>query len=127
MESHFIPYSEALALKELGFDEECFAYYDVDEGYSTGHAFCYSDMTNQPEKGCLAPLYQQAFRWLLKKHNLYGVIIPTITMCWTFKTMIVIENMIEVPPYKLVDGTDYNTYEESEVACLRKLIEILKS
>ena len=28
MEKDFIPYEEALALKELGFDEPCLAFYD---------------------------------------------------------------------------------------------------
>jgi hypothetical protein len=29
MEKDFVPYEEALALKELGFDEPCFAVYCV--------------------------------------------------------------------------------------------------
>jgi hypothetical protein len=29
MENEFIPYEQALALKELGFDEPCLAYYDM--------------------------------------------------------------------------------------------------
>lgn len=102
MENEFVKYEQALALKELGFNEPSF-------GYPT------------------APLYQQAFRWLLKKHNLYGVIIPTITMHWTFKTMTVVDGMIEVPPYSYVHNTDYETFEEAELECLKKLIEILKN
>tara|TARA_R110000868_G_scaffold351170_1_gene612465 strand:+ start:1243 stop:1572 length:330 start_codon:yes stop_codon:yes gene_type:complete len=65
-------------------------------------------------------------RWLLKHHNLYGVIIPTETMNWTFKTMTVVEGIVEVPPYKHVDSNDYGTPEEAELACLIKLIEICR-
>ena len=74
----------------------------------------------------IAPTFAQAFKWLLKKHSLYTVIIPTVTMHWTFKTMTVLESIIEVPPYKHVDANDYGTYEETEIACLKKLIEIAK-
>ncbi len=30
MNKEFIPYEQALALKELGFDEPCFGYYVID-------------------------------------------------------------------------------------------------
>ena len=29
MNKEFIPYEQALALKELGFDEPCFGYYNI--------------------------------------------------------------------------------------------------
>jgi hypothetical protein len=34
--------------------------------------------------------------------------------------------MVEVPPYNHVHAIDYSTYEEAELACLKKLIEIVK-
>ena len=73
MEKEFVPYKEAVALKELGFDEECFGYYDIDKGYTNGYAFCYSDVKSQLKNGCSAPLYQQAFRWLHEKLNMKGI------------------------------------------------------
>jgi len=127
MEKEFVSYEIALALKELGFDEPCFGYYDIDKGYSNGYAFCYSDVKSQFKNGCSAPLYQQVFRWFLKKHNLYAVIIPTITMYWTFVTMTVVEDMVEVPPYNNVKAYDYSIKEEAELACLLKLIELVKN
>lgn len=33
MEDEFIPYAEALALKELGFDKKCFGCYEKDIEY----------------------------------------------------------------------------------------------
>ena len=36
MEKEFVPYTEALELKELGFDEPCFAYYLTSEIERTG-------------------------------------------------------------------------------------------
>jgi hypothetical protein len=32
MEKHFVTYNQALALKELGFDEPCFGAYDTHQG-----------------------------------------------------------------------------------------------
>jgi len=121
MNKEFVPYAEALALKELGFDEPWFSVYEKQkinwlDGTYQNH-LNWKDVVS-------APLYQQAFRWLLKTHNLYAVLIPTITMHWTFKTMTFIEEPVEVPPYKHVEAIDYSTYEEAELACLRKLIEL---
>ena len=122
MNKEFIPYEQALALKELGFDEPCQGYYDVDKGYSIGYAFCYSDRELQPENGCLAPLYQQAFRWFREKYDLIGLVeggydngknIFTYVIWDKFK-----DNSIDVY---------YQTYEEAELACLIKLIEIVNS
>lgn len=67
-----------------------------------------------------------AFRWFREKHNLYVVIIPTVTMYWTFKTMTIVEGIVEVPPYNHVDGNDYPTYEEAELEGIKYLISILK-
>jgi hypothetical protein len=47
-------------------------------------------------------------------------------MYWTFKTMTVVEGIVEVPPYNHVDGNDYPTYEEAELEGIKYLISILK-
>ena len=126
MKEQFVPYELALKLKELGFNEECFGYYDCTS--LENPELVLIKITNRDFMfGCAAPLWQQAFDWLLKEHNLYGVIIPTITMCWTFKTMTVVEYIVEVPPYNHVDGTDYSTIEEAHKACLEKLIELVET
>jgi hypothetical protein len=70
MEKEFIPYEQALALKELGFDEPCFGCYfhnnkDVVEYNPDGIPLNHNNRNSRIS----APLYQQAFRWLLKKIN----------------------------------------------------------
>jgi hypothetical protein len=47
-------------------------------------------------------------------------------MAWTFKTMTVVQGMVEVPPYNHVGAYDYSSREEAELDCLKKLIEIVK-
>ena len=63
----FIPYEQALALKELGFDEPCFGIY-----YNKTREFVLGKIVNEYtlEVRTWAPLYQQAFRWLYQKLNI---------------------------------------------------------
>lgn len=63
MYNQFVPYDIAIELKNIGFNEPCFAYYNsVDKqlGYCYPHAW----HTNKEEKRFpTAPLYQQVFHW----------------------------------------------------------------
>ena len=127
MEKEFVRYDEALALKELGFDEPCFGYYiggdwDHDE----------YDMTLQfkidlskgnyllDDKKCTAPTFSQAFRFFREKYNLKGYISPVEYLDDTADTYhwCVYD--------KCNSGYDQLTYEEAELECLKKLIEIVK-
>lgn len=64
MEHLFVSYNIALALKEKGFDEECFAWYvSKDYGLEIG-AVVKSDMLRD---AVIAPTYQQAIVWLFPK------------------------------------------------------------
>lgn len=69
MEKEFIPYEQALALKELGFDEDCLGYY-TKEGMILGSSFALCG------KICNIILYQQAFRWLREVHSIDIIIQP---------------------------------------------------
>ena len=75
MNKEFIPYEEAIALKELGFDEPCSAFYKIEDSelyYDTifqSQTVKFRNNTGLNTYGDLkekisAPLYQQAFRWL---------------------------------------------------------------
>lgn len=72
----FIPYEQALALKELGFDEPCFAIY-----YNKTREFVLGKIVNEYtlEVRTWAPLYQQAFRWLYQKLNIEKDTMPLYT------------------------------------------------
>jgi len=114
MNKEFVPYAEALALKELGFDEPWFSVYEKQkinwlDGTYQNH-LNWKDVVS-------APLYQQAFRWFREKYGLY----PQIEFNAYYQIWLV----------KLcnVDGTwsavaSKKSYEEAELACLRKLIEL---
>jgi len=128
IEREFIPYDRALALKELGFDEPCLAFYNGKFLESTDYNFD-NDTSKDIGLCIVAPLYQQVFRWFREKYNL---------QCW-------VETTGSKRYSCRYDGNDdtgkrwvgylrddlgnilfYNTYEEAELACLKKLIEIVK-
>jgi hypothetical protein len=121
MEKEFIPYEQALALKELGFVEKCYRGYDKNQilFYSqqdSGHLLNYSVGMNVS-----APLYQQAFRWFRDKYNIDGFIrIEPLNEKYGF----VIYNR-EKDNFKEF-STDYTKTEDAELSCLIKLIEIVK-
>ena len=117
MEKEFVPYELALELKQLGFDEPCFAYYD------TGIFTFWYHSEQQPDLvlNCTAPLYQQAFRWLREKHNLHALIMPKTTPSNT--------TVYYIYKGKFEENWDncFEVYEEAELACLKKLIEVVKN
>ena len=113
MNKEFIPYEQALELKELGFDEPCFCYWYTQQGSFPsirGKDIQFNGWKNYPDSNTVAPLYQQAFRWFREKHNLkdkYGVF-PHHTIMFNY----------------IIGG---GKEEEAELACLKKLIEIVKN
>lgn len=124
MEKEFVPYKEALALKELGFDEVCHGQYDNGSEYKfIGMKFRNSDSKNSVI--CALPLWQQAFRWFREKQDLQSHISPKLSYPDGFITGIEYY-------YSVLDSKgDYSddgvySYEEAQLACLRKLIKIVK-
>ena len=130
MEKQFIPYELALELKELGFNEGVLAQYRVDGYLCWGKDDCSlgSDISDEdyknncfPEFGCRAPLWQQAFRFFREKYGLHYIICKNIQMDgYGYREVILIPYMEEN------ENTIFKTYEEAEVECLVKLIEIAK-
>jgi len=118
MNKEFIPYEEALKLKELGFDKCCLGYY---VGGVLGQFKPASFYEISEDEIVKAPLYQQAFRWFREKYQLdYWV-----RAWWEYdRTMFIgYETLVEKEEHC---GT-YRTYEQAELACLKKLIEIVKN
>jgi hypothetical protein len=131
MNKEFVPYEEALALKELRFDEPCFGYYLEDgtwvpASYSI-ESTVYPSNSDLLSEWCSAPLYQQAFRWFRENHFLNYKIFRDggywICVVNSFKDEDYSSPEDKANTYGL--GV-FDTYPEAELACLRKLIEIVK-
>jgi hypothetical protein len=122
MEKEFVPYEQSLELKELGFDEPCLGFYNKEDRPNLGYCTnSFQDDTTLEIK-CTAPLYQQAFRWFREKYKLSGTphYFTNGFYCYTINDM---KN--NKKSNRLF--TEFETYEEAELACLRKLIEIIKN
>jgi len=123
IDKEFVPYQEALELNELGFDYQCVNYYSH---YGNGQVHLNNlvlcskiGVETNNDKGILAPLYQQAFRWFREKYNLHNGIYPYYD-----------EYEFQIKDFRVPTNTPINSglmkYEEAELACLKKLIDIVK-
>jgi len=122
MNREFVPYEIAVELKGLGFDEPSFAWFGPTGKFNDW------DTTDT-----IAPLYQQAFRWFREKYSWQHSIDPTSDQhnfelgynywIWNNKTG---EEYHTMPKNRPTGDWEYETYEEAELACLEKLIEIVK-
>ncbi len=125
MDKEFVPHEQSLELRKLEFSELCLGFYVGKDK----EVFMSSNDFNAPfqfrldsKTTFVAPTFSQAFRWFRKTHNLIGLVeggydngknIFTYTIWDDFK-----------------DDTHYDyfsTPEEAELACLVKLIEIVKN
>ena len=106
MNKEFIPYEQALELKELGFAIDRL---NVLRYYSASGTLYEFNMN----EFIIAPLYQQAFRWFREKHDLHhfierdGCVFNAVCQLYLVRVC--------------------KTYEEAELACLKKLIKTVKN
>lgn len=124
MTKEFIPYEQALTLKELGFDEPCFGYYNNLGNYIEDYEKTNSDC-NKPGmhgKYCTAPLYSQTFRFL-RESGFDFSIFEKYKDLGKFYGGYIRKSDSE---FGKSFGSNFKTYEEAEQACLNKLIEIVK-
>jgi len=135
MEEHFVNYNQALALKELGFDEPCFGAYRS-HSHFIGHLdiqYCTTNNLKQYEwlLHTLAPLKSQVFKWFRDEYNIQGYIYPLTVQgykngriftnyIYTIKDLY--NDIIESNPV----NEEFENYEEAESACIDRLISILK-
>jgi len=128
MKNEFVPHEQALALKELGFDEPCFGYYYTTNGKDWKFAekaefYRLDDEMNIGGKfSLLAPTYSQSFRSFREKYGLISYIHPLALLQDTKKWCYEITNFES----SWDEDSDLHTLEEAELACLIKLIEIVK-
>jgi len=129
MEKEFIPYEQALALKELGFDEPCLGYYvgkDREVYISNETISAPFQFRLESKTTFVAPLYQQAFSFFREKYSLVCIITfdDDVKGKWFGNLYGHYETHGK---YDFGYTELFKTYEEAELECLKKLIEIIKS
>ena len=142
IENEFIPYELALELKELGFVEPCLGYY-TSTGYFnskkelkwrkwqfsynfqpiTNKHLTWKDSKTENVQQVVTPLYQQAFRFFRE---------VKLIECFIKSKYVQRENVgfyFGIDDYEKRDyySNTYFSYEEAELKCLKKLIEIVKT
>ena len=116
MEKEFVPYDLALRLEALGFDEEyILACYDKDGNPYDAWARGFEKILDQ-STSVLAPTFSQAFRWFREKYNLIA------EFNWHFPSKCYATSIYPNDFY-----LQTKSYEQAELACLDKLIEIIES
>ena len=137
MEKEFIPYEQALALKELGFNEPCAASYgsyvhktselflNINNPVNIETLLREPTAFNQPSFYVKSPTYSQCFRWFREKYKLI--------FCNDYGSNEYFYWIISEDEQTFFENTDekenviiYKTYEEAELECLKRLIEIVK-
>jgi len=79
MKDQFVTYEIALRLKELGFNESCLGWYSIYRK-NLSINFGYVILENLTKAATLAPLWQQAQRWLREVHHIHiGIWYNTLT------------------------------------------------
>ena len=122
MEKEFIPYSEALALKELGFDEPCVQAYHTNGENELSAFYSNPNIVDEWLKKLpliKAPLYQQVFRWFREKKSLCSWVYQSNSGLYHY-------SILKDDRYLSSSYNNETTYKEAELACLKKLIEIIK-
>lgn len=114
MNKEFIPYTQSLELKELGFDEPCFGLYAPPSKTVFLHHYGLLSAKEQ----ILAPTFSQASRWFREKHGLIGWVEGKTFFMYCIESTIPTDGQLNLSPFK--------TYEEAELACIVKLIQIVK-
>jgi hypothetical protein len=134
MNKEFIPYEQAIELKELGFDKPCFGYYYTTNGKDWQFAekseyYRLDDEINIGSKFSLsAPTFSQAFRWFREKYNLLGNVYSNASG-WLWE---IHDNIGGTHRFGSEWSGDceesgmFTSFEKAELECLIKLIEIVK-
>ena len=126
MKNQFVSYEIALALKELGFDEECFGWFYLNKPSYIEYERCkLKDCSNVHIP---SPLYQQVEQWFREKHQIIiavhayrdlDAIDEVDQILWEF-------TLWDKEWNDTSDYTYYHSYEEAREAAILEAIKIVK-
>lgn len=132
MNREFVPYAESLELKQLGFDEPCFGYYEPNGDFNYIESnilknFPYLAKNSEWKDLCGAPTYSQVFRWFRDKKSSDACICRYQSRDdgGIYYYYVINHDFGIEETRHLKEG--FFSYEQAELACLRKLIEIVKN
>jgi hypothetical protein len=138
-EKEFVTYELALRMKQIGFDEPCFGHYQQewhDDGMTELEPSLQMIISKQHQHAYqiyTAPTFSQAFRWFREKYGIctnirrgsatmhehmqkHGILVKDYE--WSLNTI--------DGNYLTSMGVE-DTWEEAELVCLTKLIELVEN
>ena len=126
MNREFIPHEQSLELRKLEFSEPCLGFYvgKDKEVFMSSHDFNAPYQFRLDSKTTfVAPTFTQCFRWFRKKYKLGHSICP-----YSLNAHIIeLEPIDDEPKEYTVYGLNLSNYDDAELECLNKLIEIVKN
>lgn len=136
MNKHFVPYEIALKLRELGFNEKCFKYWNITNFIKepTLYGNNLNGYSNLTTRKVPAPLWQQAFDWARDTHGLIiniqpdSINLPEKQLKQYVITAIDKNRVLEkyVQPGHWIRNGCIKTYEEAKILAMFKVFEILE-
>lgn len=123
LEQEFIPPAESLELFNLGFNLETicvFNSFQQIKGAITSSIDGDYIKKDKWDDRLPAPTYRQAFKWFRDNHNLSGFALPFGENLFDFRIYSTKEGE------HLYSSPEFPSTEEAELACIRRLIEIVK-
>ena len=128
MKEAYVNYEIAKLLKEKGFDEYCFAFWEYElyeySLYITGYPIINSELEKEMVDGCSAPTHQMAMAWLREKGIyitiIYGDYPANKKVFWT-------PQIDSLEGFDLPDSfyQEYNLYEDAVEAAIKYCLENL--
>jgi hypothetical protein len=120
MKKQFCNYDISLKLKNLGFDEPCLAWYNLNTLCKLGYWKQEKNIWKNSElntRYITAPLFQQVIDWFREKYNIHISLLPHNDVEFSIR--------IRYNKSTLIHG-GYKTYEEAREQSIIKAIEILE-
>lgn len=129
MKEQFVPYEQALGLKELGFNEECISRYWTNIFQLRSPENFNSE--NSKIDSVSAPLWQQAFDWFRDKGFVVQLDLPDYVTVEGFDDLVYYFKISDYDGWRgglrnTYKSVSYDTLEEERLECLKELIQILK-
>lgn len=139
MDRDFIPYQQAIELKELGFDEPCYAtHYHIGGSndrpmISLIPIYAPSDMgarglvrnssLSTENVSAAAPMYHQVFRWVREVYNMEAILdyIELVDNKSVYSYMLYHDSFFESN-----DGFKTFNFDEAQLECVKEIIKVLK-
>lgn len=132
MLEYLLPYPLALRMKRLGFNHICQHYYDFTiQSQTIQMTYNHNDQDITRGKNCSAPTFAQCFKWFRDNYQIQGIV-GSRTVKRRLEDVRFSDYVYEIRQIGessiCSDQRDQesDTYEEAELECLIKIIEIVE-